>query len=183
MKHQGLLEILLFLILILAVWLGALPAGQRFMALSRSQAALVEAETSATKLKTAVERNFGRYDVETGRLGQYLKALPDVLSQADLISQLQSIASRSGVVIDGLNIDLNRDGRRAAAGDSDTDLNTGIITLSLVGDYNQVKLFLRNVEANLPLISGQTLSLHASSDGVASLRYRLDLVLEVYGLK
>ena len=180
MKHQSLLTILFFLLLILAAWWGAWPTAQTFMALTQSNAAVTEAEGLATKLTATTNEIHQGYDVAAARAADYLKAVSEKVSQANLIEQLQAMAARAGIVINSMSVDINKDQRRQAAGQTVEGLKVVPINLSLTGGYNQLKAFLTVAESNLPVLSGQMMSLAGSGGGAEGAQYKMSVGLETY---
>lgn len=186
MKHQGIISIILVAILFVTGWLGLMPQTQKFFDFNSGKNSLEKAVEAAQDLSKTVNTSATRYDAEYSRASDYLKSVPETISQANLISQIQSMAALTGVVVDSMKIDTDRDKRRAAVGSSSVSgVVAAPISLSITGTYAQLKAFLKTTENNLPIMTGQTLAFKTFGDSNEGQRgfYQLDVSFETFGLK
>ena len=140
------------------------------------------AEATAAKqevqaLQATVSKLAADYEAQLAKANTYLAAVPrvDDFSQANLIAEVQSIASLAGVVVDAIDINIDQ----TSAGGA---VNLVPVKLSATGDYGGLKKLLNALESNLPLLSGKSFTLTAGG-GQETSAYNLSAVLTAFTLK
>ncbi len=104
--------------------------------------------------------------------------LPDAVNNVQVMLDLNTLAGRSGLALNGINVSS------AAAEESATGRNplgSVDITLSLVGSYDAFRTFLTSVERSLRLLDVKALSISAAT--AASHVYTYDLSVRLYWLR
>lgn len=144
------------------------------------------ANTIAGQIKAAINKQYGIYDAEKAKAHDYLQAVPDSISQSDLLAEIQEIGTLSGLTPASIDIDVKQANRsQAAASPTAPALRSVPVKISLSGDYPGIRQFLNLVEHNLPILDGSemTISPGAATDKKAASPYKIQFTFQTYALK
>ena len=150
----------------------------------------------ATQLQTLKQTLLSRYNAfDTNSLGRLQKLLPDHVDNIALILDLDSIASRYGLMLQ--NVDVSSSGGQAAAnqatigaiGASNQAYDSLSLTFTTQGTYSNFLQFLTELETSLRIVDLASLTISpAASNSTTGAKpaepvYNYNITLRTYWLK
>jgi Tfp pilus assembly protein PilO len=149
------------------------------LAIKASEEALTaSAQYSAQQNELASARNAINPDF----LKQLEVFLPDSVDNVGLILDINSLATRSGIALSNINVDIPEDSEGEATESTPFGLaRVGSINLSLsaIGTYNAFRTFLESIERSARLLDVQDISVKGSETGV----YEYQMTIRLYWLQ
>lgn len=185
MKNQGIISFFVFLVGASIIWFMILPTVNATLQARQTLEEQSKAKTQADLLKSKLEGLYSGYGRAFSNAVQYFRAVPETVSQADLMSEIQNIASASNVLISDLQIDVSSLRNNRIGKTANFARQSVAVKLAVTGSYQYLTRFLRVMERNLPLLNGNNVTFTVGGVGKdgSLLPSKLQLEFNTYALR